>query len=116
MNDGGDPNINTPCKTWATNRDKVIALSEECGFEIVFVTIPTIPTRSHEAKNKWIRESGYRYIDMAAALGADGTGAWHEGYLSSDGVHPTNSGGKAIYEKIVADLPEFSKARNEDGQ
>ena len=116
MNDGSDPNINTPCKDWATNRDKLIALSEECGFEIVFATIPTVPTRYNEAKNKWIRESGYRYIDVAAGLGADGTGAWTAGYLSGDGVHPSNSGGEAIYRKILEDLPEFSKARDEDSE
>ena len=116
MNDGSDPDANTPCQDWATNRDKLIALSKECGFEIVFATIPTVPTRYHEAKNKWIRESGYRYIDVAAGLGADGTGKWSDGYLSGDGVHPSNAGGAAIYIKIVEDLPEFTKARDEENK
>ena len=113
MNDGGDPNINTPCSDWSIYRDKLIALSEEYGFEIVFATIPTVPTRYHEAKNKWIRESGYRYIDVAAGLGADGTGKWCDGYLSGDGVHPSARGGEAIFRRIVADLPEYTKSRDE---
>ena len=107
MNDGSDSNINAPSNAWATNRDKLIALSEEYGFEIIFTTIPTVPNINHEAKNKWIRESGYRYIDMAAGLGADGTGAWTEGYLHTDNVHPTNAGAEAIYNQVAKDFPEF---------
>jgi hypothetical protein len=112
MNDGSDPNANTPCQDWATNRDKLIALSEEYGFEIVFATVPTVPTRYHEGKNKWIRESGYRYIDVAAGVGADGTGAWHDKLLCGDGVHPSNLGGEAIYKRILEDLPEFADSRD----
>ena len=114
MNDGSDKNINTPSAAWATNRDKLIALSEEYGFEIVFTTIPTVPAINHEAKNKWIRESGYRYIDMAAGLGADGTGAWTEGYLSGDKVHPSALGAGAIYNQVIKDLPEFKGESEEE--
>lgn len=108
MNDGSDTNIDTPSLAWTVNRDKLIALAEEKGFELVFTTIPTVPNINHEAKNKWIRESGYRYIDMAAGLGADGTGAWSEGCLSGDNVHPSAMGAEAIYNQVIADLPEFN--------
>ena len=108
MNDGSDTDINTPSLAWSANRDKLIALSEEYGFEIVFTTIPTVPNINHEAKNKWIRESGYRYIDMAAGLGADGTGAWTQGCLHTDNVHPTAKGALAIYNQVITDLPEFA--------
>lgn len=107
MNDGSDPNINTPSTAWTTIRDKLIALSQEKGFELVFATIPTVPDINHEAKNKWIRESGYRYIDVASGVGADGTGAWTEGYLSSDKVHPSASGAEAIYRQVALDFPDF---------
>lgn len=107
MNDGSDPDLNTPSKTWETYRDKLIELSEQEGFELVFATIPTVPKINHEAKNKWIRESGYRYIDMAAAVGADGTGAWAEDMLSTDNVHPSASGSAAIYQQVKKDLAEF---------
>ena len=114
MNDGSDTDINTPSLAWSANRDKLIALSEQYGFEIVFTTIPTVPNINHEAKNKWIRESGYRYIDMAAELGADGTGAWHEGYLASDNVHPAIRGAEAIYEAVKKGLPEFITSNEEN--
>ena len=114
MNDGSDKDINTPSASWTANRDKLIALSKEYGFEIVFTTIPTVPAINHEAKNKWIRESGYRYIDMAAGLGADGTGAWTEGYLSGDKVHPSALGAGAIYNQVIKDLPEFKGETDEE--
>ena len=108
MNDGQDSDINTPSVTWTVNKDKLIALAIQRGFEIVFTTLPTVPGINHEAKNKWIRESGYRYIDMAEALGADGTGRWTDGYLNlNDNVHPTAAGAEAIYNQVVKDLPEF---------
>ncbi len=114
MNDGSDTDINTPSAAWKNNRDKLIALSEEYGFEIVFTTIPTVPNINHEAKNKWIRESGYRYIDMAEGLGADGTGAWSAGCLHTDNVHPTSLGAEAIYLKVKEDLPEFVGEQTEE--
>ena len=91
----------------ATNRDKLIELSQEYGFEIIFTTIPTVPNIYHEAKNKWIRESGYRYIDVAEGVGADSSGNWTTGYLASDNVHPTSSGAQAIYKKIKEDFVDF---------
>ena len=108
MNDGSDKDINTPSAGWATIRDKLIALSEEYGFELIFTTIPTVPNINHEAKNKWIKESGYRYIDMAAGVGADGTGKWIDGYLHSDEVHPTHAGAAAIYKQVAKDFPELA--------
>ena len=107
MNDGSDSDVNTPSSAWTTNRDKLIALSQEYDFEIVFATIPTVPNINHEAKNNWIRNSGYRYIDIAEALGADGTGAWTDGYLSTDNVHPTAAGSQAIYNAVITDFPDF---------
>ena len=107
MNDGSDINIDAPSSAWITGRDRLIELSEEYGFDIIFTTIPTVPGINHEAKNKWIRESGYRYIDMAAGVGADGTGAWTAGYLYSDNVHPSVEGAKAIYRQVKIDFPEF---------
>ena len=114
MNDGSDTDINTPSAAWTSVRDQLINLADILGFEIVFTTIPTVPNINHEAKNKWIKESGYRYIDMAAGLGADGTGAWTEGYLHTDKVHPTARGAEAIYKQVIKDLPEFTGKTEEE--
>lgn len=113
MNDGPDTDINNPSSAWTTNRDNLIALSKEFGFEIIFTTIPTVPTINHEAKNKWIRESGYRYIDMAKAVIDENTGEWKEGYLNTNDpdeknhVHPTEEGAQAIYAQVKKDFPEI---------
>lgn len=109
MNDGSDINETTPSQAWSQTRDKLIELSKEEGFELIFTTIPTVPTINHEAKNTWIRNSGYRYIDMAQALGADGSGQWTEGYLHTDGVHPTATGAQAIYQAVLHDFPEIKE-------
>ena len=118
MNDGSDTNLNTPSAGWASGRDRLIELSQQYGFEIIFTTIPTVPTINHEAKNKWIRESGYRYIDMAAALGADGTGAWTEGYIRDDNIHPNATGAAAISacvkEQLTAIIAELEVEENKE--
>lgn len=64
---------------------------------------------NHETKNRWIRESGYRYIDVAAAVGADGSGAWIEGMLSTDKVRPTSAGAEAIYNRVIMDFSDFKQ-------
>ena len=105
MNDGNDSG-NTPASIWSTNRDYFISNCESANAEPVFCTIPTVPSVNNEAKNAWIRTSGYRYIDFAKAVGADGTGAWYEGMLASDNVHPTEEGAKALFSQVLIDLPE----------
>ena len=67
-----------------------------------------MPTVNNEAKNAWVKASGYRYIDFAKAVGADGTGAWYSGMLSGDNVHPTAKGAKALYTQVLIDLPEIT--------
>ena len=51
---------------------------------------------------------------MAAGLGADGTGAWCDGYLSGDKVHPSALGAGAIYNQVIKDLPEFKGKTDEE--
>lgn len=106
MNDGSDTSVLEPSQQWSYNRDRVINL---CGeyIEPIFATIPTVPTINHEGKNNWIRNSGYRYIDFAKAVGADADGNWYDGTLSSDGVHPTEKGAKALYMRALLDVPEL---------
>jgi len=67
----------------------------------------TVPARNKEAINSCVRTSDYRYIDIAKAVGADGTGAWYTGYLNpGDQVHPTELGAKAIAARVLVDVPE----------
>lgn len=106
MNDGSDNN-NTPSSAWLYGIERVLDACE-CACAIpILATIPTVPTINHEAKNAWIRASGYRYIDFAAAVGASSSGVWYTGMLSSDGVHPTELGAKALYYAAVMEAPEL---------
>lgn len=105
MNDGGDADANTPSSTWMSNMEKVVKLTKDV--ELVLATIPSVPTINHEAKNAWVRNSGYRYIDFANAVGADANGIWKDGMLHADGVHPTTLGARALASQVLIDFPEI---------
>lgn len=106
MNDGSDSSA--PPNNYVNRRTEFISLCESNGIEPVFCTIPTVPSVNNEQKNAWVRSSGYRYIDFASAVGADGTGAWYSGMLSGDNVHPSATGAKALYTQVLVDLPEIT--------
>ena len=106
MNDGTDTTDSEPNDDWKSNKDIFIALCEENSVEPVFATIPNVPNINHKGKNKWIKESGYRYIDMCHAVGADVDTNWYGSMLSNDKVHPSESGAKALFTQVLLDLPE----------
>lgn len=106
MNDGTDTDDTTPNADWVTERDKFITLCETNGIEPIFATIPNVPSINHKGKNKWIRESGYRYVDMCHAVGADVDVNWYGDMLSPDKIHPSESGAKALFAQVLLDSPE----------
>lgn len=106
MNDGIDTDDTTPNANWVEERDKFITLCETNGIEAIFATIPNVPSINHKGKNKWIIESGYRYIDMCHAVGADVDVNWYGSMLSQDKIHPSESGAKALFAQVLLDLPE----------
>ena len=108
MNDGSDANSDTPSTTWSNAIRNLKGVCELYGVELILATIPTVPSINHNGKNAYVKASGYRYIDFASAVGADGSGSWYTGMLSSDGVHPTEKGAKALYYQAIADVPEIT--------
>ena len=106
MNDGSDANATTPATNWMNGVQQFISLCESNNIEPVLCTVPTVPAVNHEAKNAWVRSSGYRYIDYASAVGANASGQWYVGMLSSDNVHPSTLGGNALFTQLITDLPE----------
>lgn len=106
MNDTSDSD-SAPATNWVSARDYFLQYCTNNGITPVFGTIPTVPTINHEQKNAWIRSSGYRYIDFAKAVGASASGVWYGDMLSSDGVHPSESGAKALFAQVLIDLPEI---------
>lgn len=107
MNDGSDTE-NDPSSAWKTTLDSVIALCKENEIELIMATIPTVPTVNNEKKNEFVRNSGYRYIDFAKAVGANSSGTWYSGLLSADNVHPSALGGQALCGRVLTDFPEIT--------
>jgi hypothetical protein len=107
MNDGKD-NGDTPSELWTNVIIQVEELCEKYGIELVMATIPSVPNQSNEAKNTYVRNSGYRYIDFADAVGAQADGTWFTGMLSTDNVHPAEPGAKALYHRAILDCPELT--------
>lgn len=108
MNDGPDTDANTPNSNWTVRRDEMLTICNNNGITPIFATIPNVPNILHEGKNSWIRASGYRYIDFAAAVGAESADStWFTGMLSTDNVHPTEQGARALFARVLLDFPEI---------
>ena len=95
-------------------REAILKLKTVCaerGIELILSTTPNVPTYSiHNFKNAFVEESGFRYIDFAKAVNAEGTDReWWDGLLENDGtgVHPTEAGAKVLYMQALADFPEL---------
>lgn len=107
MNDGTDADENTPSNRWLPYIEEVIDTCEENNIVPILATVPNVPTINHDGKNKWIRESGYSYIDFAKAVNSDSSGNWYSGLLSTDGIHPTTNGAKVLLSKAITDFPDL---------
>lgn len=92
---------------YTTTFTKLKALCEERNITLVLTLIPTVPERDKEELASYIKSTGLRYIDWYKAVGANSSGVWHEGYLATDNVHPTELGAKAISMQFLIDFPEI---------
>ena len=106
MNDGDKTDsVNS---TWKYYYEQVMAFCNRYGIELILVTIPNTPTVTNFYKNQIIRESGYRYLDVAKLMGAeDKSSSWYSGLMSGDNVHPTDLGAKILATYIVSQLAEI---------
>ena len=108
MNDGSDTDASNPNSSWTVRRDEMLTICNANGITPIFATIPNVPSILNTGKNAWIKASGYKYIDFAAAVGAESAGStWFTGMLSSDNVHPSESGAKALFARALVDFPEI---------
>lgn len=89
--------------TWLAKAKAVKELCTANEIELIYATIPetTAGGTKNTLKNAWIRNSGVRYVDFAAAL-SDITG-----WLSDDGVHPSEIGGRFMAAFLMASVPEI---------
>lgn len=85
----------------------VKSLGDRYGFEVVYEIVPTVLDRDKSRFQEYIRSTGYRTFDAYEAVG--GMPEWHEGYQSSDRVHPTPQGAQAIAGQMLKEIPELKK-------
>lgn len=85
--------------------DDVMASCKEKNITLILSTIPNVPGRNHTFKNQYVKSLGIDFIDFEAAVGASSNGIWYDGMLSSDNVHPSALGAKALASRVVADAP-----------
>jgi hypothetical protein len=105
-----DPDTSTAVNSaWNTAYNSIKEICASNHIELVLATIPCVPERNHTFKNAIVRESGYRYIDFAKAVGAETSGsAWYSRLLSGDNVHPSSLGAKVLYLQVLSDFPEIT--------
>lgn len=120
MNAGND-NGTSPNATWLEKTQSMLSMCEEYYITPILSTVPTVPNGSHVYMNQWIRESGYRYIDMAIAvedpndINTDHPNHWKNWGETNqmlaggdDLTHPTSYGAKALYSQVLSDFPEIT--------
>lgn len=101
--------MNDSEENYKTYFQLVKSLCEDKDITMVATTIPTTPTRDKESITSFVKSSGVRYIDWYEAVGANATGTWYDGYLSSDNVHPTAVGADSLATQILVDFPEIMR-------
>ena len=105
MNDpDSDSTVNSQ---WLNTLNSLKILCNENNIELILCTIPTSSTRNHSFKNDIIRSSGYRYVDISYALGAEESTDWYSGLQASDHIHPTPQGSNVIASRMIAEVPEL---------
>lgn len=104
-----DPDSSTAISdAYKTALDEVVKLCNNKKIELIITTIPNVPDRNHNYKNKYIMSLSKRVVDVAKAVGADNSANWFDGFLSDDKVHPTgNIGANAIVGCIITNVPEL---------
>lgn len=103
-----DPDTETEVNpSWFECYNAVCEICRKNNIELTLATIATVPTRNHGFKNAIVKNSGYKYLDISAELGAEIDSGWKEGLLATDGVHPSLEGAKVIAEFILSALPEI---------
>lgn len=103
--------MNDSNESYKTYLPQVQQACGERGITLILSKTPTVPSRDKETINSYMLATGLRYVDFYKAVGTDSTGSWYDGYLDSDGVHPTELGAKALAARLVVDVPELGRSR-----
>lgn len=103
--------MNDNLASYKENITKMMNYMGRYDFELILYKIPTVSARLSDNSeiNKYVNELDLRFIDAHKAVNASINGEWESGYLSSDGVHPTEKGANAIGVQILLDVPELTE-------
>ena len=105
MNNADNGAVN---ESWLIVYNTLVEICSNNGIELILSTVPNVPDRDHTYKNEIVRGSGFRYIDICNAVGADDSTRWLNGLLGGDNVHPTSTTGAATIANYIANhLPEI---------
>lgn len=114
-----DPDSETEINAeWLSATETFITLCNANDIEPILCVLPNCSgaesedsdvdsVRINTFKNDYVKNSGYRYIDFYTAVGASENGAWKDGLLSDDEIHPTENGAIALMSKALVDFPEI---------
>ena len=99
----------------AMNVNFLPTLIEKCeaeNIELILYIAPNVPEYNHDTLNAYIKSLNIRYIDGYDAVGANAQGEWYghgtaNDYLSSDDIHPSSLGAKALAMRFIIDVPEI---------
>lgn len=115
MNDDNDTVLSDiTTGVWYATYQKVKKICEAMDIELILTTIPEVRGgySNKDAISEVVRNSGLRYIDAAKAVSSNADGEWYGNgteydYQSSDNVHPSKYGAKAIATQFLIDFPEI---------
>jgi hypothetical protein len=109
-NSSSSTNQTTAFNEYKNSMELLISEIQKLELTPVFMTIPPLSNKLTfvDSVNGWVRDSGYRYVDMNKAVTTDSDGhTWNPDYVKADGIHPTVLGHEAIYNAFVKELPEL---------
>ena len=96
-------------ENWEQNITELVRICKEKDIELILATIPNCTTVNNKYKNKYVINSGFKYIDFSKAVGAEIDAGWYDSMLENvvDPVHPTETGAIALYNEAIATCPEL---------
>ena len=91
--------------------DRIAKFCELMHIELIVVKPPIVPSVDNSEINAYIDSKGFRFIDWNKAVVANSSGVWYTGMLSTDNVHPNETGAKALAMRTVTDFVEITQYR-----
>lgn len=96
---------------YKTNMGSIISILENAGIEPVLITCPRVMDNDNVSVlreiNEWVKNTGYKYIDVAMALSTGDGETMDTLKYQTDNVHPNLKGGECIFNWIRINLPEL---------